>query len=84
MRLTNEQKVNNSTIQTGVRILQNKLLKLGEDIIHEEETIRLNSKLDTELSKAKIIVAEGSLLILNGMVKQLTSCINMLESNLVK
>lgn len=84
MKLTNDQKVNNSTVKTGVRVLQTKLLKLGEDIVHEEETIRLNSKIDTELSKAKIIVAEGSLFILNGMVKQLTSCINMLESNLVK
>lgn len=84
MKLTNDQKVNNSTVKTGVRVLQTKLLKLGEDIVHEEETIRLNSKLDTELSKAKIIVAEGSLFILNSMVKQLTSCINILESNLVK
>ena len=84
MKLTNEQKFNNSTIRTGVRALQNKLLKLGEDITFEEETIRLNSKLDTELSKAKVTVAEESLFILNGMVEQLTSCINMLESNLIK
>ena len=83
MKLTNVQKANNSTIKTGIRVLQNKLLKLGEDIIHEDEIIRLNFTLNTEMSKAKIIVAEGNLVILKGMVKQLTTCMGMLKENLV-
>lgn len=84
MKQTNGQKGNNSAIQTGVRVLQNKLLKLGEDITHEEETIRLNRNIaNTELGNARILVATQRLLILNGMVKQLNKCISMLEENLV-
>jgi len=83
MKLTNEQKGNNATIKTGVRVLQNKLIKLKEDIDQEEETIRINSRLKMEMSEASIIVSQKSLGVLNGMVKQLNTCINMLEGNLV-
>lgn len=85
MKLTKEQKYNNSTIKTGTRILQNKLIKLEEDIAFEEETMRLNSNnTNTELGTARVIVAKDRLVILNGMVKQLNSCINILESSLIK
>lgn len=79
---SNYQKAKESTIKSGIRVLQNKLLKLGEDITYQEETIRLNCKLSEDINKAKVLVAEKELFILNGLAKQLNTCIYILEESL--
>ena len=83
MKLTNEQKGNNSSLKTGIKILQNKLLRLGEGIVEREETVRLNQKVTHPIGAARILVAENELMIHNAMVKQLNICISVLEDSLV-
>ena len=63
-KLTNEQKGHNSKVNTGVRVLQNKMCKVKEELDHEEEVIRLNSNLrgKLELADARCIVSENNII----------------------
>ncbi len=83
MKLTNEQKGFNSSLRTGMQVLQLKMAKLGEKVLECEETIRMNESVDREVCNARVIVVKNEIMIRNSMIKQLNKCYGILEAQLI-
>ena len=83
MKLTNEQKGFNSSLYTGMKVLQLKMTNLDKKVVECEETIRINEMVDREVCNARVIVAKDEIMMRNAMIKQLNKCYGILEAQLI-
>lgn len=82
MRLTNEEKYHNNSMQTGIDVLQNKILKFADKIKNKEEEILILQKIEKPkpLNLSRITVAENDIKMLKGFTKQLNKSIETLNA----